>query len=178
MAIPDRYAPSGYVFERSCRIRILANLFEDCDDFDRGRIVRRAVHPNVSRQRGRRFNDLQGPRVPNSATAFDNRRRMVLKEKIPLTKEPFRRQAVRWSGCGAHRQFESAAGHLGVLSPGITTGMGGASLDWDRRRRVTPFRPRPRKPGLKPSLWDGITPLGESRGGTPTGVRAPSERAP
>src|ERR1700721_2984013 len=30
-----------------------------------------------------------------------------------------------------------------------------------------------RKPGLKLSLWDGIIPLGESRGGTPTGVRAP-----
>jgi hypothetical protein len=29
-----------------------------------------------------------------------------------------------------------------------------------------------RKPGLKPSLWDGIIPLGESRGGTPEGERA------
>jgi hypothetical protein len=28
------------------------------------------------------------------------------------------------------------------------------------------------KPGLKPSLWDEITPLGESRGGTPEGERA------
>src|SRR5580698_8245593 len=35
-----------------------------------------------------------------------------------------------------------------------------------------------RKPGLKLSLWDGITPLGESRGGTPASVRAPKERAP
>src|SRR5580704_14895399 len=30
-----------------------------------------------------------------------------------------------------------------------------------------------RKPGLKLSLWDGIIPLGESRGGTPASVRAP-----
>src|SRR3984957_3664815 len=30
-----------------------------------------------------------------------------------------------------------------------------------------------RKPGLKLSLWEGIIPLGESRGGTPTSVRAP-----
>src|ERR1700744_5977470 len=29
-------------------------------------------------------------------------------------------------------------GRLGHQSPGITTGAGGASLDWDRRRRVTP----------------------------------------
>ena len=35
-----------------------------------------------------------------------------------------------------------------------------------------------RKPGLKLSLWDEITPLGESRGGTPSSVRAPKERAP
>src|SRR5580704_6964867 len=37
----------------------------------------------------------------------------------------------------------------------------------------SPRQSPPRKPGLKPSLWDGIIPLGESRGGTPTGVRAP-----
>src|SRR3984957_20134015 len=30
-----------------------------------------------------------------------------------------------------------------------------------------------RKPGLKLSLWEGIIPLGESRGGTPASVRAP-----
>jgi hypothetical protein len=41
---------------------------------------------DVSRQQSRGFNDLRGQRVPNSATAFDNRRRIVLKEKIPLTK--------------------------------------------------------------------------------------------
>src|ERR1700728_596660 len=29
------------------------------------------------------------------------------------------------------------------------------------------------KPGLTPSFWDEILHLGESRGGTPTGVRAP-----
>jgi hypothetical protein len=40
---------------------------------------------NVSRQQSRRFNDLQGRRVPTSATAFDNRRRIGLKRKILLT---------------------------------------------------------------------------------------------
>jgi len=40
---------------------------------------------NVSRQQSRRFNDLQGRRVSNSATAFDNRCRFSLKAKILLT---------------------------------------------------------------------------------------------
>ena len=31
-------------------------------------------------------------------------------------------------------------GGLGIMSPGMTTGVGGASLDWDRRRRVTPVQ--------------------------------------
>src|SRR6202023_4078674 len=39
---------------------------------------------DVSRQQSRCFNDLQRQRVPNAATAFENRRRMGLKEKIPL----------------------------------------------------------------------------------------------
>jgi hypothetical protein len=43
------------------------------------------VRSNVSRQQSRCFNDLQGQRVANSATAFDNRRCIVLKEKIPLS---------------------------------------------------------------------------------------------
>jgi hypothetical protein len=29
-------------------------------------------------------------------------------------------------------------GGLGIMSPGIMTGAGGASLDWDRRWRITP----------------------------------------
>jgi hypothetical protein len=58
-------------------------------------------------------------------------------------------------------------GSFGHQSPGIMTGAGGASLGWDRRRRVTPaghlpahdlaglcVRLRPRKPGLKLSLRD------------------------
>ena len=65
------------------------------------------------------------------------------------------------------------------MSPGITTGVGGASLDWDRRRRVTPVQTASQgKPGLKLSLWDGIIPLGESRGGTPSDERAFMRREP
>jgi hypothetical protein len=48
---------------------------------------------------------------------------------------------VRWSGCGARGWFCTLpSGGLGIMSPGITTGVGGASLDWDRRRRVTPVQ--------------------------------------
>jgi hypothetical protein len=48
--------------------------------------VSKPLRSDVSRQQRRSFNDLQGHRVANSATAFDNRRCIVLKEKIPLTK--------------------------------------------------------------------------------------------
>jgi hypothetical protein len=44
------------------------------------------LRSNVSRQQSRYFNDLQEQRVPNSATAFDNRRCIGLKAKILLTK--------------------------------------------------------------------------------------------
>jgi hypothetical protein len=44
--------------------------------------VSKPLRSYVSRQQSRCFNDLQGQRVPNSATAFDNRRRIRLKAKI------------------------------------------------------------------------------------------------
>jgi hypothetical protein len=69
---------------------------------------------NVSRQHCRCFNDLQGHRVPDSATAFDNRRRIGLKANIPLTKgrppEAYRRVGrVRYS----RADLQSAPGRLG-----------------------------------------------------------------
>ena len=51
-------------------------------------------------------------------------------------------------------------------------GLGQAKAGNARSDRV------PRKPGLKLSLWDGLIPSGESRGGTPASVRAPKGRAP
>src|ERR1700720_1024600 len=39
-------------------------------------------------------------------------------------------------------------------SPGITTGVGGASLDWDRRRRVTPVQTTSQE------AWPEAEPLG------------------
>ena len=48
---------------------------------------------------------------------------------------------MRWGGCGARgRICSSLPGGLGIMSPGIMTGVGGASLDWDRRWRVTPVQ--------------------------------------
>ena len=77
----------------------------------------------------------------------------------------------------------------GITQSGITTGLGGASLDWDRRARVTPveerevFRPRlgepyrTGRPAKYQEAWPEAEPLGREslwrvRGGTPTGERA------
>jgi hypothetical protein len=113
------------------------------------------LRSNVSRQQSRGFNDLQGHRVPNSATAFDNRRSIVLKEKIPLTKGrlPEASREVERVRC-PRADLQSAPGRLGYQSPDITTGAGGASLDWDRRRRVTPVQTASQE------AWPEAEPLG------------------
>ena len=47
------------------------------------------------------------------------------------------------------------------MSPGITTGVGGASLDWDRRRRVTPVQTASQEAWPEADLGDEI--LSETR---------------
>ena len=86
-----------------------------------------ALRSNVSRQQARCFNDLGGHRVPNSATAFDNRSRIVLKEKIPLSKGrlPEASREVERVRC-SRADLQSAPGRLGYQPPGTMTGMGGA----------------------------------------------------
>ena len=42
------------------------------------------------------------------------------------------------------------------MSPGITTGVGGASLDWDRRRRVTPVQTTSQEAWPEADLGDEI----------------------
>jgi hypothetical protein len=66
------------------------------------------------------------------------------------------------------------------MSPGIMTGVGGASLDWDRRRRVTPAQTASQEAWPEAESLGWNIPLGESRGGTPTGERAAisARRAP
>src|SRR5580698_2704011 len=101
------------------------------------------------------------------------------RNQIPLTKGrlPEASREVERVRC-SRADLQSAPGRLGYQSLGTMTGAGGASLDWDRRRRVTPVQTASQEAWPEPSLWDGIIPLGESRGGTPSGVRAPKERAP
>jgi hypothetical protein len=90
-----------------------------------------------------------------------------------------RRHIASWErGRCPRAGLQPAPGRLGYQPPGIMTGVGGASLDWDRRRRVTPVQTTSQEawPEAEPLGWN--TPLGESRGGTPSSVRAPKGRAP
>src|SRR6202162_3240948 len=67
---------------------------------------------------------------------------------------------VDWSECGARgRRFVTGApGRLGYQSPGTMTGAGGASLDWDRRRRVTPVQTTSQEAWPEADLGDEILP--------------------
>ena len=105
-------------------------IFATVIDFrSRAHRVSAALRSNVSRQQSRCFNDLQGRRVPNSATAFDNRRRIVLKEKIPLTKGrlPEASREVGRVRC-SRVDLQSAPGRLGHH----------VSRHYDRGRRCIP----------------------------------------
>ncbi len=130
------------------------------------------LRSDVSRQQSRLFNDLQGHRVPNSATAFDKCRRIVLKEKIPLTKgrlpEASREvERVRFP----RADLQSAPGRLRASCPPVLWPVRGVlPLGWDRKARVTPGRTASQEtwPGAEP----GGQSLGERRGGAPKGERA------
>jgi hypothetical protein len=83
-------------------------------------------------------------------------------------------EANRSAGRGRFPRVDlhSAPGRLlGIMSPGTMTGVGGASLGWDRRRRVTPAQTASQEtwPEAEPKAM--TSPFGESRGGTPTGER-------
>jgi hypothetical protein len=112
-----------------------------CESFPRSLIdfrfrsyrVSKPLRPDVSRQQSRCFNDLQGSRVPNSGTAFDNRRCFRLKEKIPLTKgrlpEASREvERVRFPRADLH----SAPGRLRTPSGRHDDRPARSALDWDR----------------------------------------------
>ena len=56
-------------------------------------------------------------------------------------KDMARRHIASWGRGRCPRVgLQPIPGRLGYQSPGIMTGAGGASLDWDRRRRVTPVQ--------------------------------------
>jgi hypothetical protein len=75
--------------------------------------------------------------------------------KIPLTKGrlPEACREVERVRC-PRADLQSAPGRLGYQPPDITTGVGGASLDWDRRRRVTPVQTTSQE------AWPEAEPLG------------------
>jgi hypothetical protein len=78
-----RVASVGQVTHLKDRAKIASlRIFAVVIDFrSRSHRVPAPLRSNVSRQQSRRFNDLKGHCVPNSATAFDNRRRISLKAK-------------------------------------------------------------------------------------------------
>jgi hypothetical protein len=89
----------------------------------------------VSRQQSRRFNDLQGHRVPNSATAFDNLLSIRLKAKILLTKgrPPEANREVERVRC-PRADLQSAPGRLRTPSGRHDDRPARSALDWDRRK--------------------------------------------
>ncbi len=112
--------------------------------------------------------------------------RISLAERTPAGHSVWR------SECGARgrRLVTGALGRLGHHPAGTRTGARGASLDWDRRGAGNA---RGEAQGLRPPVGAAVqdrtlrlslrkhglccalgmnSPLGESRGGTPTGVRA------
>src|SRR5580658_6489651 len=68
-------------------------------------------------------------------------------------KDVARRHIASWE---RGRCCRLLAGGLGIMSPGITTGVGGASLDWDRRRRVTPVQTKSQEAWPEADLGDEI----------------------
>jgi hypothetical protein len=70
-------------------------------------------------------------------------------------KDMARRHTVSWERGRCPRVgLQPAPGRLGYQPPGKMTGMGGASLDWDRRRRVTPVQTASQE------AWPEAEPLG------------------
>ena len=71
-------------------------------------------------------------------------------------KDVARRHTASWERgrCPRAEPYTPFPGGLGIMSPGIMTGTGGASLDWDRRRRVTPVQTASQE------AWPEAEPLG------------------
>jgi len=107
--------------------------------------------------------------VPNCAAHHLGYDRSSLFTRRPLDIRPYssyitilahvkdmaRRHTALWErGRCPRAELQSAPGRLGYQPPGMMTGMGGASLDWDRRRRVTPVQTKSQE------AWPEAEPLG------------------
>src|ERR1700676_3624012 len=74
-------------------------------------------------------------------------------------KDMTRRHTASWERGRCPRVgLQPAPGRLGYQSPGTMTGAGGASLDWDRRRRVTPVQTTSQEAWPEADLGDEILP--------------------
>src|SRR5258708_35617801 len=74
-------------------------------------------------------------------------------------KDMARRHIASWErGRCPRAELQSAPGRLGYQPPGTMTGMGGASLDWDRRRPVTPVQTKSQEAWPEADLGDEILP--------------------
>jgi hypothetical protein len=68
-----------------------------------------------------------------------------------------RRHTASWErGRCPRAGLQPAPGRLGYQPSGIMTGVGGASLDWDRRRRVTPVQTTSQEAWPEADLGDEI----------------------
>jgi hypothetical protein len=82
-------------------------------------------------------------------------RQCQVRDNRPPMKDMARRHIASWGrGRCPRAGLQPAPGRLGYQSPDITTGAGGASLDWDRRRRVTPVQTASQE------AWPEAEPLG------------------
>ena len=101
------------------------------------------------RARGKGFN------ITYSVTSLDIRLHSSYVTILAPVKDMARRHIASWERGRCPRVgLQPAPGRLGYQSPGIMTGTGGASLDWDRRRRVTPVQTASQE------AWPEAEPLG------------------
>jgi len=101
------------------------------------------------------FKSLRASRESLFARALDASPACSSNQTIPLTKGrlPEASREVERVRC-PRADLQSAPGRLGYQPPGIMTGARGASLDWDRRRRVTPVQTTSQE------AWPEAEPLG------------------
>jgi len=86
---------------------------------------------------------------------LDNRPHSSYTTILAHVKDVARRHTASWErGRCPRAALQSAPGRLGYQPPGTMTGVGGASLDWDRRRRVTPVQTKSQE------AWPEAEPFG------------------
>ena len=99
------------------------------------------------------------PLVTFYETTLDTRPYSSYVSILAPMKDVARRHIASWErGRCPRADLQFAPGRLGYQSPGTMTGAGGASLDWDRRRRVTPVQTASQEAWPEADLGDEILP--------------------